>query len=74
MKRQRRGPSSFRELFDWLKEDGGYAVEYTKGGHRAIRNPRGKRVATLPTTPSDRRAFKNAVSMMRRLTGLELRR
>lgn len=70
---KRRGPKSYTELIDWLQE-GGYQVEIVQSGHRAVLTPHGKRLASLPNTPSDHRSFRNSVSMLRRLTGLSLRK
>lgn len=67
------GPSNYTQLTQWLRE-GGYRVEIVNSGHQAVLDSRGARIATLPKSPSDYRALKNSVSMLRRLTGLELRR
>jgi predicted RNA binding protein YcfA (HicA-like mRNA interferase family) len=72
-KPRRRGPRDHAEMVEWLREDG-WDVERVPSGHQAILNPDGQRVGTIPSTPSDVRSFPNNVSLLRRLTGLELRR
>lgn len=69
----KQGPGSYKQLISWLADEG-YRVKKSKRGHQVVLNSRGARVATLASTPSDFRSLRNAVSMMRRLTGLELRR
>lgn len=66
-----RGPRTWDGLFKMLRE-GGYEVEHT-GRHLAVLSPTGGRVYTVPTSASDRRALLNAISDLRRVTGLSLR-
>lgn len=72
-KPRRRGPRDYAEMLRWLREDG-WDIEKVPSGHRAILDPSGTRVGTISSTPSDSRSFPNDVSLLRRLTGLELRR
>lgn len=68
-----RGPRDYDELTEWLADEG-YAVVLTKGGHRAVLNSSGVRVATLSSSASDYRTFKNDVAACRRATDAQLRR
>jgi hypothetical protein len=67
-----RGPTDRGELLSWLGEGGFTFVEGSR--HLSILNPEGVRVATIPATPSDHRGHDNDVSLLRRITGLPLRR
>lgn len=68
-----RGPKDYNELIRWLADEG-IAVVGGSDSHRAVLNPRGVRVATLNSSPSDRRSFLNDVAACRRALGLTLRR
>lgn len=68
-----RGPKDYDELCNWLA-DAGFAVVDTKGGHKAVLNHQGVRLATLSNTPSDHRSFRNDVAVCRRVLGVTLRR
>lgn len=47
-------------------EDQGFEVVPLKSGHWAVFTAHGAHVTGLPSTPSDRRGFANAVSALRR--------
>lgn len=47
--------------------DSGFKVEESGSGHLKVYGPNGRLVSTLPKTPSDRRALKNARAQFRRL-------
>lgn len=69
-----RGPKSYRELEQWLGDEG-YAVIPTKSQHRAVVGPDdGRTLVTLAYTPSDPRTLANDVAECRRTLGVELRR
>lgn len=61
--------SDLRKLLAVLKQQG-FGVERTKSGHWLVRDAGGRAVATIAGTPSDRRAWLNAVARLRR-AGLE---
>ena len=64
-------PTSFSELITMLKAEG-YSVEMG-GKHMAVLRD-GAVIATIPVTASDHRSLLNAVTLLRRETGAELRR
>lgn len=70
-----RGPSSWTELREWLEQGGYRTDELTGTSHHAVIDQDTKTlIYTLPATASDsQHGLRNAVSDLRRLTGLALR-
>lgn len=54
-----------KELVKALEKQG-YVVEQTKNGHLRVRNAGGVVIATMASTPSDRRSRLNAIAALRR--------
>lgn len=54
-----------KELIKALEAQG-YSVQRTRNSHWLIRNPEGKAIATMASTPSDPRSMKNAIAALRR--------
>lgn len=57
--------NDLRKLIKSLR-DQGFIVEETKKNHWTVRNTMGRKVATLSSTPSDWRSWKNNLSILRR--------
>lgn len=55
----------YRDLLKWLKRNG-YQLQTTGGNHlQVIRD--GSKLYTMPVTPSDSRAARNAIAGLRRV-------
>lgn len=63
-------PKEVRKLIS-LAEEQGWRVELKKGGHYRLYSPDGKTIVTAGSTPSDRRAYQNIKSDLKR-GGLKL--
>lgn len=57
--------SELRRLFQALRK-AGYVVGQNRKGHHTVRDRAGRRVATLPLTPSDYRSWRNCLAELRR--------
>lgn len=71
-KKATRGPRSYAELVEWLREEG-YDVRTTGSGHLGVFTAGGGRVGTIASTASDHRSLTNDISDMRRV-GAKLRK
>lgn len=54
-----------KSLIKALKAQG-FQVRQTGSGHYQVRSPEGRIIAVFGKTPSDSRAFKNAIAQLRR--------
>jgi predicted RNA binding protein YcfA (HicA-like mRNA interferase family) len=61
-----RVPGWLRPYIDEMRANG-YDIAKGKGGHIAVVNAQGKRVATLPATPGKGRSVENNIALLRRL-------
>lgn len=66
-----RGPNTWGELREWLKDEG-YGLEIG-GKHVRVLNRDGGLIGTLPSTPGSTRSLPNTISTLRR-AGATLRR
>lgn len=61
--------TSSKDMLDLIStlEDQGWTHDgYTGSGHHKVREPVENRMVVLPSTPSDWRAMKNAIALLRR--------
>lgn len=60
---------SISKRMRWLREIlcEGYYPKRERSGHISVRNASGKKVYSMPSTPSDNRSDANAVSDLRRI-------